>query len=69
MKFISFNLYLIIWACILGIIFFLTLIFAMTLRINKNSSNFYQISVSVTRYSTSVLSIFFLIPIAGKNIL
>ena len=67
MKFISFNLYLVIWASLIAIIFFLSLLLAMSLRINKINSKFYQICISFTRYLTSALTIFFLIPVAGKN--
>ncbi len=65
MKYISFNLYVVIWGCLLGLIFFLSLIFAMSLRINKIKSKFYQICISFTRHLTASLTIFFLIPVAG----
>jgi hypothetical protein len=66
MKHISFKLYLVIWGSSLGIIFFLSLAFAMSIRINKITSNFYQICISLTRYLTGAFTILLLIPIAGK---
>jgi len=66
MKFISFNLYLVIWGCLLGIIFFLSLILAMSLRINKINSKFYQVCISFTRYLTGAITIFLLIPVGGN---
>jgi hypothetical protein len=64
LKFISFIWYMIVWGCMLGYIFVHALIFTMTLRINKITSKFYQLNISFTRYFTSPLSIFLLIPIA-----
>jgi hypothetical protein len=64
LTFLSFVWYMVIWGCILGYIFIHAIVFAMTLRINKISSKFYQINISFTRYFTSPLSIFLLIPIA-----
>jgi len=68
MKHISFKLYLVIWGSSLGLIFFISLALAMSLRINKITSNFYQICISLTRYLTGAFTILLLIPIAGKQI-
>ena len=67
-KKLSFSVYVAIWACILGCIFIHALVLAMTLRINKITSRFYQLIVSFTHYFTIPLTTFLLIPIAGKNI-
>jgi hypothetical protein len=64
MKYLSFNLYMVIYGCLLGYIFFHSLVIAMALRINKVNSKFYQTIVSFTRYFTSALTILFLIPFA-----
>jgi hypothetical protein len=65
-KHISFKLYLVIWGISLGIIFFTSLAFTISLRINKITSNFYQICISLTRYLTGAFTILLLIPILGK---
>jgi hypothetical protein len=64
LTFLSFVWYMVIWGCILGYIFIHAIIFTMTLRINKITSKFYQLNISFTRYFTTPLSTFLLIPIA-----
>ncbi len=65
MKKVSFNVYLITWGSLLGLIFIISLLFSMALRINKPSSSFYQASTSVSKFITSVFGIFLVVPIAG----
>ena len=68
LKKLSFSVYVAIWGCILGCIFFHALVLAMALRINKITSRLYQIIVSFTHYFTIPLTTFLLIPIAGSKI-
>ena len=64
MKLLSFNYYLIIYACLMALIFLYALVFATTLRINKVTSKFYQGVMTFTRYFAAALQIFLLIPIS-----
>ncbi len=66
---VNFTIFVAVWACLIAYIFFHILLMAMALRINKITSKFYQLAVTFTCYFTSPLSIFFLIPIAGKHII
>jgi len=69
MKFLSFDWYIVIYSCLLGYVFVHSLLLAMALRINKVSSKFYETIVSFTRYFSSAMTIFLLIPISELTLL
>ena len=64
MQYLSFNFYIIIFSVVLSYIFIHSLLFAMVIKFNKPNSKFYQLIVAFTRYFTTPLIIFFMIPIS-----
>jgi hypothetical protein len=63
MELLGFDLYVVIYALLIVVIFVNFLIFGSTLRINKITSKFYQSIVGLTRSSAVLLLTFLLIPI------
>ena len=64
MKYLQYNYYIIIYIICLGYIFIHCLLVTMIIKFNKTQSKFYQLGVAFTRYFTSTLTIFLMIPIA-----
>ena len=62
-KYLSFNYYIIIYAVLLGYIFVHCLVVAMIIKFNKTQSKFYQFGIAFTRYSTTPITIFLMIPV------
>ena len=63
LKYIQFQYFIILFAVILGYIFIHSLLFTMMIKFNKPNSKFYQLGVAFTRYFTTPMIIFFMIPI------
>ena len=63
LKYIQFQYFIILFAVILGYIFIHSLLFTMMIKFNKPNSKFYQLGVAFTRYYTTPMIIFFMIPI------
>ena len=64
MKYLKFDYFIIIYAVLLGYIFLHCLFIAMILKLAKTQSKFYQLGVAFTRYFTTPLTIFLMIPIS-----
>ena len=62
-RYLEFNYYIIIYAVVLGYIFIHSLFFAMLVKFNKPNSTLYQLGVAFTRYFTTPMIIFFMIPL------
>ena len=63
LTYIDFDLYIIIFFCLLVYIFAHSLFLTMLIKFNKTTSKFYQIGIIFTRYFTTPLTIFLIIPI------
>ena len=62
MKYINFDIYIIIFIAICAYVFVHSLLLAMTIKFNDTNGKIYQISIIFTRYFTPVLTIFLMIP-------
>ena len=64
MKYLQFDYFIIIYGILLGYIFLHCLLLAMIIKFSKTQSKFYQLGVAFTRYFTTPLTIFLMIPIS-----
>lgn len=64
MKYLKFDYFIIIYAILLGYIFIHCLLLTMIIKFSKTQSKFYQLGVAFTRYFTTPLTIFLMIPIS-----
>ena len=62
LKYIKFNIYLIIWAIFLVVIFITILLISMAIKFNKPNSSFYKIVVTFGKYISAFMTSFGLIP-------
>ena len=62
LKYIKFNIYLIIWAIFLVVIFITILLISMAIKFNKPNSSFYKIVVTYGKYISALMTSFGLIP-------
>ncbi len=61
--YVDYDYYVIIYSVLLGYIFIHCLLLTMVIKFNKTNSKFYQIGIIFTRYFTTPLTIFLMIPI------
>ena len=64
MRYLKYDYFIIIYIILLGYIFIHCLLITMIIKFNKTQSKFYQLGIAFTRYFTSPLTIFLLIPIS-----
>lgn len=62
--YLNYNYFLIIYILIIILIFIYALLIALTLQINKISSKFYQLNISVIRYTSRIIIHVLFIPIS-----
>ncbi len=61
--YVDYDYYVIIYSVLLGYTFIHCLFLTMVIKFNKTNSKFYQIGIIFTRYFTTPLTIFLMIPI------
>ena len=62
-RYLKFNIFLIIWAVFVAILFIFVLLISMAIKFNKSNSTFYKIVTSLSRYFATFVLIVGLIPI------
>ena len=67
--YIDYDLYIIIFFCLLAYIFLHCLFLAMLIKFNKTTTKFYQIGIIFTRYFTTPFTVFLIIPISETILL